>query len=357
MKELIGKLNYGNRGPQGPVGPQGPQGPAGEYIAGDNITIVGDVISAHDTTYTAGENITISEDNVISATGGGSNVNIDNKTIIKDADENICTAVGGYESHDDYITNGVPYLAYIPASKEFRIITDNTYYGTEPYVESTRTYYKPQDDFCDAFCDFIWQWYDESTGILDANVTAQFNGEDNTSDPDYNSDLVVIGANFHFTTFTLDRWTDELYSVGENDNALTLTVYNHSTQTETTYSYRVFCRTTKAQWRSFYIKPSSAADIALPEWQFLIHQFTKFWFYIDPYTYQNAPEINNWTNFIVHQIDSKFVPADASKLDATLCTYQVSEPTADIHDGGVHIVYLQSEPSTKYDGYIYLIAE
>lgn len=42
------------------------------YTAGENITISDDnVISATDTTYTAGENITISDDNVISATGGG----------------------------------------------------------------------------------------------------------------------------------------------------------------------------------------------------------------------------------------------------------------------------------------------
>ena len=40
--------------------------------AGDNITISNGTISATDTTYTAGTNITISDQNVISATGGGS---------------------------------------------------------------------------------------------------------------------------------------------------------------------------------------------------------------------------------------------------------------------------------------------
>lgn len=40
------------------------------YTAGENVTITDGVISAQDTTYTAGENITI-EDNVISSTGGG----------------------------------------------------------------------------------------------------------------------------------------------------------------------------------------------------------------------------------------------------------------------------------------------
>lgn len=47
----------------------------------------------------------------------------------------------------------------------------------------------------------------------------------------------------------------------------------------------------------------------------------------------------------------------ANKLDATKCTYQTTAPTSAISDGGVHIVYLTSEPATKYSGYIYFIAE
>ena len=46
-----------------------------------------------------------------------------------------------------------------------------------------------------------------------------------------------------------------------------------------------------------------------------------------------------------------------TKLDATKCTFTTTVPTADISDGGVHIVYLSAEPGTKYNGYIYLIAE
>lgn len=44
------------------------------------------------------------------------------------------------------------------------------------------------------------------------------------------------------------------------------------------------------------------------------------------------------------------------KLDATKCTLQTTAPTADATDGGVHIVYLSADPATKYNGYIYLIA-
>ena len=38
-------------------------------------------------------------------------------------------------------------------------------------------------------------------------------------------------------------------------------------------------------------------------------------------------------------------------------TYQTTEPTAAITDGGVHIVYLSAEPTNKYAGYIYMIEE
>ena len=46
-----------------------------------------------------------------------------------------------------------------------------------------------------------------------------------------------------------------------------------------------------------------------------------------------------------------------SKLDASKCTFQTTAPTAAITDGGVHIVYLSSDPGTFYSGYIYFIAE
>ena len=42
---------------------------------------------------------------------------------------------------------------------------------------------------------------------------------------------------------------------------------------------------------------------------------------------------------------------------ASTTTYQTTEPTAAATDGGVHIVYLSAEPTTKYSGYIYMIAE
>lgn len=47
----------------------------------------------------------------------------------------------------------------------------------------------------------------------------------------------------------------------------------------------------------------------------------------------------------------------ATTTDLNKYTYQTSAPTAAITDGGIHIVYLTSEPTTKYNGYIYLIAE
>jgi hypothetical protein len=43
--------------------------------------------------------------------------------------------------------------------------------------------------------------------------------------------------------------------------------------------------------------------------------------------------------------------------DIPIATYQTTAPTEAIADGGIHIVYLSSEPATKYSGYIYMIAE
>lgn len=56
--------------------------PSIEYTAGDNITISEEnVISATDTTYTAGANIQISENNVISATSGGVNYSTEEQVV------------------------------------------------------------------------------------------------------------------------------------------------------------------------------------------------------------------------------------------------------------------------------------
>jgi len=59
-----------------------------------DIATVNDMACKQDK-LTAGENITINENNVISATGGGSSVAFDNKTIIKGQGNKYQTAVGG----------------------------------------------------------------------------------------------------------------------------------------------------------------------------------------------------------------------------------------------------------------------
>lgn len=48
---------------------------------------------------------------------------------------------------------------------------------------------------------------------------------------------------------------------------------------------------------------------------------------------------------------------DVNAISDTFVTSQTTAPTAAATDGGIHLVYLTSEPSTKYDGYIYLIKE
>lgn len=52
------------------------------------------------------------------------------------------------------------------------------------------------------------------------------------------------------------------------------------------------------------------------------------------------------------------LPTSAGKLALeSKNTYQTIAPTSAISDGGIHIVFLNAEPTTKYAGYIYLIAE
>lgn len=79
---------------------------------------------------------------------------------------------------------------------------------------------------------------------------------------------------------------------------------------------------------------------------------------VGPTGADGAPGINTWgsiTGTLSNQTDLN--TALGNKLDATKCTYQTTAPTAAITDGGVHIVYLSAEPSDKYAGYIYMIAE
>ena len=73
--------------------------------------------------------------------------------------------------------------------------------------------------------------------------------------------------------------------------------------------------------------------------------------------YQTANQVENAITSKGYQTASDVSTAISGKLDATKCTYQTTAPTAEITDGGVHIVYLSEEPTTKYAGYIYMIAE
>ena len=102
-------IQMGIQGPVGPVGPVGPKGDKGDPFTYNDFTPEqleqlkgpkGDPGPAGPT-YTAGENITISADNVISATGGGSVLTDDDildsliatdmLSAVKDADGKILT--------------------------------------------------------------------------------------------------------------------------------------------------------------------------------------------------------------------------------------------------------------------------
>ena len=98
------------------------------YTAGDNISIEGTEISATDTTYTAGSGIAISAENVISATGGGggsyvagTGIDITGDTIsLNSATQNTLSAVAGKQ---DALTAG----SNISISGTTISATDTTY--------------------------------------------------------------------------------------------------------------------------------------------------------------------------------------------------------------------------------------
>lgn len=100
-------------------------------------------------TLTAGANITI-ENNVISATGGGGSVSIDDKTIVRDEDGNIKTAAGGYAEVRDVPLDPIV-LIQNPSSKDYDSTAD-------------------QSDLCDAWFDYITQHPDTNMLI---NVTVE----------------------------------------------------------------------------------------------------------------------------------------------------------------------------------------
>ena len=88
--------------------------PTGGYIAGENITINGRTISAKDTTYTAGTGISISDENVISATGGGgaaytagANISISDENVISATDTTYSAGTGISISAQNEISSSV----------------------------------------------------------------------------------------------------------------------------------------------------------------------------------------------------------------------------------------------------------
>ena len=89
----------------------GSEGPT--YIAGDNITIENNVISAKDTLYFAGENVSIDSENVISAIdtkySAGEGITIDSENVISaayEAGENITISEGVISAVDTKYTAG-----------------------------------------------------------------------------------------------------------------------------------------------------------------------------------------------------------------------------------------------------------
>lgn len=112
----------------------------GSYSAGDNITISNyGVISAKDTTYTAGANISISADNKISAQTisytAGSNVTIDSNNVISATDTT-------YQAGENVTINGTT----INATDTVYTEGENVFFGEENSINSTHPGIEAEED-------------------------------------------------------------------------------------------------------------------------------------------------------------------------------------------------------------------
>lgn len=134
----------GLTGPEGPIGPQGIQGPQGEKgdkgDTGSSGVYIGDTepigdynvwidptgsetaglatkaeLANKQDKLTAGDNITIDSNNVISATGGSGGANADEATIITNAEGKLETAIGG--KWVDGLVDG-PVIVDIPVTEQ-----------------------------------------------------------------------------------------------------------------------------------------------------------------------------------------------------------------------------------------------
>ena len=164
--------------------------------AGDNIQIDGetDTISATDTTYTAGANVSISDENVISATdtkySAGSNISI--------SDQNVISAV------DTKYTAG----ANVSISDQNVISAENTTYSAGANVQINNNVISATDTK-----------YTAGAGL-------ELNGTEFSVDTDTVQSKLTAGSNISINGSTISA-TDTTYSAGPN-----IDIYNNIISTE-----------------------------------------------------------------------------------------------------------------------------
>ena len=159
-------IQMGIQGPVGPVGPVGPKGDKGDPFTYDDFTPEqleqlkgpkGDT-GAPGPTYTAGENITISADNVISATGGsGGGGGTDDVYLIKHITNYDTHAV---ELHGDYAGA----VAALDSGKSLKFVSAVKMGGKELVFCESFSYYNEMEDSKIKFV--CYTGYDFMTFIL-----------------------------------------------------------------------------------------------------------------------------------------------------------------------------------------------
>ena len=229
----------GDTGPQGPVGPQGPKGDPGEVTTQQMTDYVAQELVSKQDKLTSGNNITISEDNVISAT----------------VPENVVTTDTEQE---------------ITGKKTLKSINQN---------------------------------YWAEIGVIDNKNVSGISFKDNNSKVNvYRDDTGVMKIE--------------------------------------TPSYR-----TRVQIKNVLIEGKEDGSNTIRS----MSNSNKL--------YLGEAAIPISTLYAANLSDGTTTKTMTDVLSGSNTSYQTTEPTSAINDGGIHIVLLGSEPTARYSGYIYLVAE
>lgn len=348
MADLIGLINYGNRGPAGPQGPQGPQGPAGATGPQGPQGPAG-ATGPQGPQGIQGPSGPAGQDGRDGLTTSIT-MNGETKTQVS-GNIDLGTVITAHQSLDAYRTSAAQDVidatkqAVLVSGTNIKTINNESILGAGNISASSKfvaEYEVTSIPDIKAAYEAGKIVYCEMTGwlfpLIDATISDSSYYFTFAGLADYNVSYKVTARYTVATQAAVWDWSNQY-----NQHLLT-SGSNIKTINNTSILGSGNLSLTNQQTIASYYNPSNVyntGDIVMQGndiWECLNDNVTGQWY---PPT---------WGQCSVASLL-------ANKLNASKCTFQTTAPTAAATDGGVHIVYLASEPATKYSGYIYLIAE